>query len=134
MSIATETELERRTREIREAEDKSADQEEITQRQKYFHAMIKLRNNFEESFKEVLPMLAEAGINYTAHRQNARYSHMSSYIKFDLAGKSLKMDFTETGGWRYEFVPYSKDYGTMCYGEWPMDRFIVWITENLLKK
>ncbi len=135
--MTTETQLEKRTREIREAQHNAQDQNEVNQRQEYFHAMLKLRNYFEEKFIDVLPMLAEAGITYTAHRQNLQYPHMGSYIKFSLGDNHLNMDISETGRWRYQYVRYNPNnpYGaTMTYGEWSMDQFIVWITENLIKK
>ena len=85
---------------------------------------------FEEAFKELLPLLAEDGISCSAHF-NTEYTYEGSYILFTKGDQELKMDFLNREKYRYEHTPYGSGTGRAVYGQWPLEGFILFIDEWL---
>lgn len=93
----------------------------------------RLRKEFKIAFADILEMLKEENITWQPKLQDDRYEYMGTYILFRRNKKTLAMDFSHRNSYRYEFVRYGNTYGgTMTYGAWDMDRFILWIYDNLI--
>ncbi len=133
------SELIKRALELKKDKE-SVEQHNDIQRQKEYDDVInRITSEFEARFEDILPMLKEAGITYKGGTQHHNYPSNATYIEFFLGEKSLKMDFVHRKSYRYEFVYKSSpsDYrqnGTMTYGEWDKDRFILWIYDELINK
>jgi len=97
-----------------------------------------LEEEFKHTFPDLLPIIEAEGITWRGGMQNENYSHMGTFIEFHYEGRSLKMDFSNRGSYRFEFVPYQGGnnypyyYGKSTFGKWPSSRFIVWLDENLV--
>lgn len=91
---------------------------------------LEVRKTFEEVFADVLNMLREDEVGWSAHMNDPHYTHKGYYILFQRHGLQLRMDFTADGNYRYEFTGGVKT-GNICYGKWNMDDFIVWIAQEL---
>ena len=132
-------ELIKKALELKKAK-KSVEQHNDIQRQKeYDNVIIRITNEFEAGFVDVLPMLKEAGITYKGGTQHRNYPSNATYIEFFYGKKSLKMDFVHRKSYRYEFVYKSspsdyRNHCTMTYGDWDKDRFIMWIYDELINK
>lgn len=91
-----------------------------------------LHQEFAIAFSEMLPILEASGIAWEACLQNEDYRFMGSYILFKKGDKTLKMDFSNRDSYRYEFQSYDqKGYGKSAYGKWDMERFILFLDEEL---
>ncbi len=90
---------------------------------------------FETGFAEQLPLLKESGISWSAHI-NSRYTQDGFYIKFKSGDIELKMDFNSAKSYRYEYTGKKGkyNYGSMCYGNWDKEDFLLFIDEHLLDK
>lgn len=100
-----------------------------------------LKSEFEKAFASVLDMLVESGISYEPGMNDERYTHKGTFIEFRLGANALRMDFSNANSYRYCYTSYSsnmmeaKTVGQpMVYGQWEMDKFIVWIYKELLGK
>ncbi len=116
---------------LRESKSKSDQAYQKKLDKQYKESQATLIEEFEIGFVQVLDMLKESGVSYSAHYQDPRYEHMGTYIQFEKEGlPPLKMDFNNRRSYRYEYVQYSTDrYGTMTYGNWDMDKFILFLAE-----
>lgn len=130
---------------IRKEREENLSKEEITMRQEYIHAMIRLQNAFNEEFKTVVHLLLNAGIVYSVHRHHAHIPSFGAYVKFErvLTGKILKMDVLEVITenqteikteirWRYAYTPFGQ-FTPMNFTRDKLTDFIVWIDDNLIK-
>lgn len=117
---------------LKAEEDRKALLEE-EERQKIIGIKQKLLSEFEIGFKDFLDLIKMEGINYKAQMQDDRYAHFGTYIEFFRGDKSVKMDFNSRNSYRYEFVKHNNDgrYGTMVYGEWSKDKFLVFLYRSL---
>ncbi len=100
--------------------------------------ILNLLTEFEEGFKNEIPMLKEAGITYSAHF-NTVYAHQGAYILFKHGLKELRMDFNNRISFRYEYTPWIRGLservmGRCVYGDWPKDEFILFIDEGLIQQ
>lgn len=111
------------------AEDKKKAEEALKTEQ----ALLEISREFEIGFASQLPLLEQAGINWSAHFNNNRYHYDGSYILFEKDGKILEMDFLNSKSYKYEHE-YPRGVSTKCYGEWPKDDFLIFIDEELLQK
>ena len=127
----TPLKIEKLAKQIKSGEAKAqrAIHQQILKEQQEFEA--KLLEEFKIGFSEQLPLLEEAKITFSAHQNDARYSHKGSHILFKLNKSELRMDFTNRRSYRYE---HKTEGGTMTYGEWNKEKFILFIYDNLLKK
>lgn len=91
---------------------------------------LEIRKTFEEVFADVLNMLREDEVGWSAHMNYPKYTHKGYYILFQRHGLQLKMDFTADGCYRYEFTGGERT-GGIAFGKWNMDDFIVWIAQEL---
>ena len=89
-----------------------------------------LRLSFEADFAEVLPMITDAGITYSPHYKT-EWEYQGTYIEFQFENKTLKMDYSMKGSYRYEYTKPDTT-GSKTYGTWGMEDFIVWIVEKLV--
>jgi len=98
----------------------------------YSKKCLELQEEFKTAFSEVLEMLADGEITFKAGWQDPRYDFMGRYIEFTHKNKSIRMDFRDANSYRYEYIPYRTDRNnaTMCYGKWPIDDFILWISNK----
>ena len=95
-----------------------------------------LENEFREAFPNVLPLLKELGIEFRGGMQDDRYQHMGTFIEFIHGSRRLKMDFSNRGSYRYEFVEYNRSinghYGNSTYGKWKEDGLFLFLDEKLI--
>ncbi len=121
---------------IRQARENARKDLEQIRRDKRQESIRILEDEFRVGFADEIPLLEEAGIKWSAHFQDPDYEFKGAYILFEKDDKRLKMDFASRGSYRYEYVPYSlEEYayrGSMVYGNWTKEEFILWIDENLL--
>lgn len=96
--------------------------------------IARLTIEFEAGFKEQLPLLKEAGIEYQVHIKETPVKQ--GYVKFKLGENELGMDFNSRNSYRYEFLPVSKEgkHGKTQFGDWSKVDFILWIDDNLIRK
>lgn len=94
-------------------------------------ALAFIQAQFELRFVDYLELLKNEGIEYSAKFHDNRYHHQGSFIEFKKGEKRLRMDFSNANSYRYE-CPSEGKYGTMVYGQWDFDRFILFIHDNLL--
>ena len=83
--------IQERAKEIREAKALIKSKEQQYSEQVKFR-LEALKKEFEVAFAEVLPLIIETGVAYSANFQG-RHEHMGAYIEFDYEGRVLKMDF-----------------------------------------
>ncbi|MFA6947115.1 MAG: hypothetical protein WC220_14575 [Pedobacter sp.] len=108
--------------------------EDIKAKEKQEEKDIKLLiilESFELEFKKELPLLKDAGITWDAHFKT-NYEHDGAFIGFIYKSYTLRMDYSQGSGYRYE-CPNSNERGSMRFGYWPKNDFIVWIYEYLIK-
>lgn len=91
-----------------------------------------ITEQFRTAFLEYLPMMQEAGIKWSAHMQDRRYSSMGTFILFQKEHVVARMDFSNAKSYRYEFVRHDQGYGTMVYDEWDKRRFALFLYEKIL--
>jgi|GEM_PF-3201487 len=90
-----------------------------------------LLKEFEIGFYEVIPLLKEEGIEYSAH-YNTQYTYQGAYILFKKDNRELKMDFLRRESYRYEYHTYdNQSHGNSCYGAWSMGEFLLYIDAGL---
>lgn len=131
------SELVKRALELKKNKESTEQYNEIQRQKEYDGVINRITCEFEAGFKDILPMLKEAGITYKGGTQHRNYPSNATYIEFFLGEKSLKMDFIHRKLYRYEFVRKSYNSincGTMTYGDWDKDRFILWIYDELINK
>lgn len=128
------TKLSERVAEIKSSEAASKSQKEKLERKKVKAIKANLLAEFEIGFANELEILKEESITWKPMMQDERYEHLGTYIQFKRKGKILNMDFSNRKSYRLEFVSHShRPYGgTMVYGDWSKDRFLVWISDNLI--
>ncbi len=126
------TTISERAAQIRKTEEEIKQKQLADQKAETDLVKTRLLKEFEIAFEPVLQMLKTENITYSAHYQDERYFHMGTYILFKTDRDELKMDFNSANSYRYEFIKYDRGYGSMCYGKWDMDRFIIWIDEKLI--
>ena len=120
----------KRARELREAQRVEEEKEQAEKTKECQEAMSILKQEFEAGFKSVLGMLKEDNIEYSAQRVDPRYPHQGSFIEFTKPGFTpLRMDFINQNNYRFEHV--RKGHGSMQYGNWSMDKFILFIAKWL---
>lgn len=147
MEMETQIEKIARTRlEAEELHRLRAHSKEITER---IVKLEKILEDFKRTFKDVLPLLDEARITYSAHF-NSNYEYAGSYILFErqipsedpreiIEGvkktRTVKMDFNNGISYRYEYVfdPRGDHHGTKCFGSWPVTELILFIYNGLFK-
>lgn len=84
---------------------------------------------FMEEFKDYLPMLQEAGIAVTSDHKTD--SGTEVYIRFKKGRRILRMDYSLSGTYRYEYT--NPGYGARgVYDKWDKEDFIMFIYEGLL--
>lgn len=131
------SELAKRALKIKEFKEQVAQQDGAQRQMEYDKVIKRITEEFEAGFAEILPLLKDAGITYKGGTQEFNYPSNATYIEFFYDGKYLKMDFNHRKSYRYEFAKKSYtqiNYGTMTFGEWDKDRFIVWIYDELINK
>jgi hypothetical protein len=117
----------KRIRALEEEKKEAAIQEELRKM-----GMLILRE-FEEAFKDFLPLLAEEGISYAAYF-NTRYTYQGAYILFTKGSRACKMDFSNRTSYRYEYNKYELGRtGNSVYGEWPKEEFLLFLDRELLE-
>lgn len=128
--------LHEKAQEIRAKREAEKNQRIENAKKGQFEARMLLRKEFEIGFKDIIPLLEDAGISWDAFYQDPIYQ-FNGYILFQYKGRRLKMDFSNRTSYRYEFVSEYKQRnghsGTMVYGAWDKDRFITWIDEKLIR-
>lgn len=109
--------------------------------------------DFKETFRDYLPLLDEAGIEYNAYFNDNRYPGLyGSYIEFkrtvpsvdarDIVegGKNtitLRMDFDHGKSYRYEHVvrgSSTRKVGRSVYGEWPKEDIVMFLYGGLFAR
>lgn len=93
-----------------------------------------VKESFEKEFAAVLPMLAEAGIDYDVQAVDYRYLHQGVFVRFHCKGLVADMAYTLScgsggAGWRLESP--AQEQITMVYGKWSMERFADWLVNKL---
>lgn len=126
--------ISKKAEEIRKAKSAAKQEEEDVKNSEKQEKLSNLTMEFEEGFKEEIPLLKEAGIEYEACINPN--SSLDKYIKFTLGTKTLKMDFSSKTSYRYECPPTTREgrWGNKQYGKWPKEDFILWIDDELIKK
>lgn len=93
-----------------------------------------LTKEFEDGFSEVLPLLAETGVTYSANYKG-KFEYMGAYIEFKYEGRRLKMDFNNKESYRYRYTSYiMRNTAKHDFGKYPLYAFILWIDEELVSK
>lgn len=130
--------LQQRAAIIRQARENAAKHKEQMKLSKQREEIRIMEDEFKAGFAEEIPLLDEAGIKWAAHWQDPDYEFKGSYILFETDSKQLKMDFINRDAYRYEYVQHSLDEyrnrGTMVYGDWPKEDFIVWLDDQLFNE
>jgi hypothetical protein len=91
-------------------------------------------SEFEIAFSDIIPLLLEEGITYTAH-YNTKWTHQGSHILFKKGDREIKMDFLHRDSYRYEytFCEGRETIGRSMYDRHSMEDFIIFIDEGLFK-
>ncbi len=111
------------------AEKEKAKQEAVEL--ELFKGREQLLKEFEIGFAEVIPLLKEEGIEYSAH-YNTQWTYQGAYILFKKGDRELKMDFLNRDRYRYEYNSYKEQVcGQSTYGAWGLESFLLFIDAGL---
>ena len=91
------------------------------------------KEEFEEAFKVVIPMLHAENITYEVKFKDPQWQYRGFYVEFTNRLKTRKccMDFYGRDSYRYYFTP-NAEHAPMAYGKWGMNLFLEYIYDNLI--
>lgn len=117
-------------------EDERRRKEEAIQKEINGH-LFEVQKNFEKKFKDLIPALKEAGINYRAQMKMPPYAHQGFRIKFT-KDRLKDVPKFEGGGLSVCYMDIWKDgqhrlSESQVFGNWAEDKpaFSLWLCNNL---
>lgn len=117
---------------IIERESAKEKSKQLAYEREYANEKNRLYSLFVCRFVSFIELFESDGIKWDIKPKDPNDINGDWYIEFELGGYILKMDFASGQSFRLEYT--DKNPGSMVYGDWDDEKFVMFLYDGLIKK